>query len=170
MPKIIKNLKEQLVTTARAQLSSLGYSGMTVRSVAAECGVGIGTVYNYFENKDALVAAVMIEDWHECLSGVERSKTARDTLYAIHRALIDFAEKYSAVFQDPEAHSAFSAVQGERHKQLRDRLAAYVIPFIAESDEGEAALRAAVITESLMTHTLEGVDFRALYPVISKLL
>ena len=33
----------------------------TVRSVAAGCGVAVGTVYNYFSSKDMLIAAFMLE-------------------------------------------------------------------------------------------------------------
>ena len=48
MPKIIKNLESKLLEEARRQILEFGYGAVTVRSVAAACGVGVGTVYNYF--------------------------------------------------------------------------------------------------------------------------
>jgi len=67
MPKIIENLKERLIDEARRQVEEDGYAAMTIRSVAKGCGVGIGTVYNYFPSKDTLVATFMLEDWQMCI-------------------------------------------------------------------------------------------------------
>jgi AcrR family transcriptional regulator len=46
-----------LEATARV-LSKLGYAGMNTNSVAQAAGVSIGSVYQYFPNKDSLVTAL----------------------------------------------------------------------------------------------------------------
>ena len=51
MPKIIENIREKLLEEARRQVMEEGYEAMTIRSVAGACGVGVGTVYNYFSSK-----------------------------------------------------------------------------------------------------------------------
>ena len=56
MPKILESVREQLLETARAQIERNGYANTTIRSVAAECGIAVGTVYNYFPSKDMLIA------------------------------------------------------------------------------------------------------------------
>ena len=48
MPKIIENLKDRLIAEAEKQIAESGYGAVTIRSVAKACGVGVGTVYNYF--------------------------------------------------------------------------------------------------------------------------
>jgi len=63
MPKIIENLQQKLIEEARKQAEAGGYAAVTIRSVAKACGVGVGTVYNYFPSKDALLAAYMLEGW-----------------------------------------------------------------------------------------------------------
>ncbi len=70
MPKIIENIRERLLVEARRQVMQNGYGSMTIRSVAKECGVGVGTVYNYFSSKDMLVAGFMLEDWQQCLTRI----------------------------------------------------------------------------------------------------
>ena len=39
MPKIIENIRRQLLDTAREQINRHGYENTTIRSVAGECGV-----------------------------------------------------------------------------------------------------------------------------------
>ena len=70
MPKIIKNLERILLEEARNQIEASGYSAVTIRSVAAACGVGVGTVYNYYASKDELLAAYMLEDWNACITAI----------------------------------------------------------------------------------------------------
>ena len=70
MPKIIENLESKLIQEARRQIAEIGYSAMTIRSVAKACGVGVGTVYNYFPSKEALVATHLLEDWKQCVTAV----------------------------------------------------------------------------------------------------
>ena len=43
MPKIIENLPQRLLEEAKNQILQAGYSTMTIRSVARQCGVGVGT-------------------------------------------------------------------------------------------------------------------------------
>ena len=44
MPKIIKDLESRLIAEARKQIEEAGYGAMTIRSVAAACGVGEPTL------------------------------------------------------------------------------------------------------------------------------
>ena len=79
MPKIIEDLEGKLLAEARRQIEESGYGAMTVRSVAKACGVGVGTVYNYFPSKDALVATYMLADWKTCVAAIEAVSTYSDS-------------------------------------------------------------------------------------------
>ena len=65
MPKILENIREKAVAEAREELLGEGYRAMTIRRVAEQLGIGVGTLYNYFPSKEYLAAAVMLEDWQE---------------------------------------------------------------------------------------------------------
>ena len=67
-PKIIENLESRLIQEAKRQIAESGYGATTIRSVAKGCGVGVGTVYNYFPSKEALVATFMLADWKESMA------------------------------------------------------------------------------------------------------
>lgn len=77
MPKIIENIREKLLEEAKIQVQKQGYSAMTIRSVASACGVGTGTVYNYFSSKDMLVASFLLEDWRLCIEKIEQRMKMR---------------------------------------------------------------------------------------------
>ena len=76
MPKIIENVRELLLDTAKEQIRKQGYAKTTIRSVASACGLGVGTVYNYFKSKDMLIASFMLEDWQECLLEIKSRVTS----------------------------------------------------------------------------------------------
>ena len=130
MPKIIENVREQLLAEAKKQIEERGYANTTIRSVAGECGLAVGTVYNYFKSKDMLIASFVVEDWNECLSDIRSRSTAStlELLGAIHSALVTFSEKHKALFTDNDAAKVFAAVFSERHKVLRDQLAEIILP------------------------------------------
>ena len=97
MPKIIQNVKQQLLSEAKRQIAERGYSNTTVRSVASGCGVGVGTVYNYFPSKDMMIATFMLKDWQECIHDVSvmDAKDAKLRLEGIYGALKAFSKKYA---------------------------------------------------------------------------
>lgn len=61
MPKKINALREKLLMCAREILVGRGYSELTIRAIATECGVVPGTIYNYFPSKEKLVESVMLD-------------------------------------------------------------------------------------------------------------
>ena len=132
MPKIIENLREQIITEARKQLFSQGYGGTTIRSVASACGIGVGTVYNYFPSKDILISSFMLEDWHECTDAIAALDPGDfDRFFSgISAALSAFVTKYDFLFKDKDAASTFASTFSERHVQLRNQLASAIAPAI----------------------------------------
>lgn len=167
MPKIIENLKERLMEEARQQTAQGGYSSVTIRSVASACGVGVGTVYNYFPSKDVLLAAFMLEDWRQCMGVVEQcAKTAKrqeDVLRCMYNQLTAFIQQHSGIFRDREAASRFGKTMGDYHGLLREQLAKPLRRFCADE------FTAHFVAEALLTWTIQQVSFDRLLPVLQKL-
>ena len=167
MPKIIENLEQRLLEEAGRQLQQTGYGAMTVRSVAAACGVGVGTVYNYFPSKDALLAAFMLEDWHVCMRSIEQCACAAEqcdvVLRCIYNQLTAFLQLHSSVFRDREAASHFGKAMGDYHGLLREQLAKPLRSFCADD------FTAAFAAEALIAWTVQQVPFAQLLPVLQKL-
>ena len=154
MPKIIENIREKLLEEAKRQVMEQGYSSMTIRSVASECGVGVGTVYNYFQSKDMLVASFMLEDWLECLSAIESGctveKGAEAALRCVYSEICSFMEKYAPLFSDEIAEKHSSSYLHRRHGMLRGQIAKSLVPLCQQQNKVEAQLLAEFVAESLL--------------------
>ena len=167
MPKIIENLQERLIAEARKQIEQSGYSAMTIRSVAAGCGVGVGTVYNYFQSKDELLATYMLDDWKSCIGAIREVSMQTEEPKPVIRCIYDqlrlFARRNQSVFQDPDAAAGFIGSFNRYHGILRGQLAQPLRKFCA----GEFA--ADFIAESLLTWTMARKEFDEIYSMIEKL-
>lgn len=169
MPKILESVREQLLETARAQIERSGYARTTIRSVAAECGIAAGTVYNYFPSKDMLIATYVSEDWLRYLASIRASEAddAKTRLRRIYEALRAFIDAHAALFTDPDAVKPYHSVFMQRHNQLRAQLAELIVPICPP---GADAFLPSFIAESLLTWTLEKTAFEPIYHIIQKLL
>lgn len=167
MPKIIENLPERLVSEARRQVEESGYSALTIRSVARECGVGVGTVYNYYPSKEALVAAFMLEDWKRCIADIqacgEKAQGREPVLWAIYENLHSFMRSHAAILGDESAAAGFTGSFGKYHALLRSQLAAPVRKFCRDD------FTADFIAEAMLTWTVGGRSFEELNGVLKRI-
>ena len=167
MPKIIENLEARLIEEARKQIEQSGYSAMTIRSVAAGVGVGVGTVYNYFSSKEDLIANYMLSDWRECIAAIQAVSTYSEepapVVCCIYDQLLAYAQRHRTIFRDEAAAASFSGSFSRYHKLLRAQLAQPIEKFCGSTFSAE------FIAESLLTWTMAGKSFSEIYGIIDKL-
>ena len=173
MPKIIENVYEKLLAEAKRQVCENGYSSMTIRSVATACGVGIGTVYNYFPSKDMLVASFMLEDWMICIQAIEQgiavAKDAKEALYRMHEELLTYKEKYSNLFADENAEAGYIASSSNRHHLLCEQLAKPLKTWTCRQDRVDAEFLAEFLAENMLALTMAGKDFESIASILLQL-
>ena len=174
MPKIIQNIREKLLEEAKKQVMEQGYSAMTIRSVASACGVGVGTVYNYFASKDMLVASFMLEDWLACKSaidaGCEAEATPEQALRCIYDGLNGFISKYEALFKDENAGAVFAASSlKQRHILLRSQIAEPLLPLCKKQERADAQFLSEFIAEAMLTWSCSGKSFEEIGNVLFQL-
>ena len=172
MPKIIENVREQLLAEAKRQVAEHGYASTTIRSVASKCGLGIGTVYNYFKSKEMLIATFVFEDWKEHLDEMSRlpSEDPRVLISGIYSSLGNFIEKNEKLFTDTEAAREIAVGYHARHRMLREQIAAFVRPLCERRGLASPEFTAEYISESIVCWAMEGIAFDAVYPLIEKII
>ena len=70
--------KEEILKTSRELIRRQGWSAVSIRSVAAACGVSVGSIYNYFGSKAELVGATVESVWCEIFHRPEDPAVFRD--------------------------------------------------------------------------------------------
>ena len=102
MPKIIPELRESILMAARKSLLETETHDLSMRQLAQQCGTAVGTVYNYFPSKEALIAEVIMPDWLECCREMkEGAVSGADPLFAVREtaaALRRFTSRYAPVW------------------------------------------------------------------------
>ena len=75
-------MRTEILDVAREQLASEGAAGLSVRAVARELGMASSAVYRYFENRDALLTALIVDAYDSLGEAVEAAEAtaARDDL------------------------------------------------------------------------------------------
>ena len=167
MPKIIENLPQKLAEEARRQIEESGFGAMTIRSVAKGCGVGVGTVYNYYSSKEELVATFMLSDWKDCVSAIQScadtSNTLEPVLYAIYEKLRLFMEQYDPIFRDADAAVSYTGATSRYHSVLRSQLASPIRKFCPDDFTAE------FIAEAMLSWTVAGKDFDELKGILLRI-
>ena len=109
MPKALPGVRSTIMEASRKQLLEGGYGAMTLRSVAAECGISIGTIYHYFSSKDELILTLVNEKWLNTLSALSEkcitAASARDAIQWVYDELSAFFVFLSRILNDLPAGS-----------------------------------------------------------------
>ncbi len=71
--------KEEILKASRKLIQQEGWSAVSIRSVAAACGVSVGSIYNYFDSKAALVGATVESVWCEIFHNPDDVAVFQDT-------------------------------------------------------------------------------------------
>lgn len=129
MPKIIENLKENILAEARHVLTTEGYQALTVRRVAGALNIGVGTIYNYYPSKLELAAGVLEEDWNAAmqefrcsLGGLEVEEILR-VLFEIFQ---NYSAKYSSAWREYERHVESRALLTQYYTMILNELSGYI--------------------------------------------
>ncbi len=75
--------KEDILKASRELIQRQGWSAINIRSVAGACGVSVGSIYNYYGSKAALVSATVESVWREIFHRPEEETGFKDTLACI---------------------------------------------------------------------------------------
>ena len=174
MPKIIDNLEENLLSAARRLIAEHGYAAVTMRAIAKECGVAVGTFYNYYSSKDAMLAACLLHDWQAALAAAGEktaaAQSAEEAVETVFSAVRAFEEQNRSIFSDESARSSAAGALQKRHGLLRRQIAALLEePCRRFSDVPDGVFLAEFIAESILSWSGEDIAFSQLWPLLERL-
>jgi len=98
--------REAILNAAADVFGRLGYTTAKIADIAETAGVATGTVYNYFDNKEAVFAAIVERGRSELLTRLEAGAAGR-------RGLARLSEVLATLFVTLEEQAAMFAVYVE---------------------------------------------------------
>ena len=91
------DMRTEMIEAAERIVSGEGLSALTARRLAVDVGVAVGTIYNVFDNLDALVAEVNARTLNELAAAISSVPTG---LGATREVLLGFADRYTDFVRD----------------------------------------------------------------------
>lgn len=79
--------REAILAAASAVFSRLSLGDVKMSDIAAEAGVSVGTLYNYFENKESVINSLTLHEHSEYRSRVALAESENDPLERIRKIL-----------------------------------------------------------------------------------
>lgn len=76
-----KETKDRIRTAAVRVFARDGFDRSNVRSVAEEAGIAVGSIYNHFESKDALLISIFKEEFSHRIALVDRLKASQEPVH-----------------------------------------------------------------------------------------
>ncbi len=93
---------DAIVSAAERSLQDNGYRASTIEAIAADAGVSVGTVYNYFGTKNAILMAVVTRDTEHALvdTGEAIDLSLGDPVDVLMPLIMIYVDAMTALGQD----------------------------------------------------------------------
>ena len=111
--KVVEDKRQAILDAALSLFADQGFHGTSVPQIAQKAGVAAGTIYRYFDGKEAMVN-VLYRHWREAvqlfvLEGFPITSTPREQFGAYWRRLFEFAVAYpkAIAFLDFHHHQPY---------------------------------------------------------------
>lgn len=128
--------RDDILAAALALFTEQGFHGTSVPQIAERAGVGAGTIYRYFESKEALVNA-LLQYWKERLLtaltvGFPAQAPVREQFSFLWQQLAGFATEHPTAFAFLETHY-HTPYLDEITRAMMAQLNQFLFDFLAES-------------------------------------
>ena len=113
-------MKERIRAAAIRVFSQEGFDRASVKSIAAEAGVAVGSIYNHFRDKDDLLISIFEEAFHRRLARLEElAQQGLPIRDQVERILIDY---FTWAREEKEYAQLLLCERFHRGGRLRERL------------------------------------------------
>jgi AcrR family transcriptional regulator len=168
---LIPEAERSILAAAKKQLFEKGYAELAIREVASQCGIAVGTIYNYFPGKEMLVAAIMAEDWRKAMARVRESFMHAESILVGVMTMYDAIKAFSKLYAPTwSQYDAAPIGFGERHLMLRGQLSNLLCELIGRHGRADDAALCPLLAETVLACAMhQDLDPSALSTAVSRL-
>jgi len=121
LSRIIESPRELILNEAKKILYNEGYSSISIRRIAKECDIAVGTIYNYFPTKKELIVEMMTNFWEEYFYNIETILSSQENFYAklesVFHNLAQFIKSFREIWLTNELYSSPDYIESGLKKQ-----------------------------------------------------
>ncbi len=126
MPKIIEDVENRILSAARQRLLGGDLSSFSARGIAEDCGIAVGTIYNYYRDMESLMGAVMAQDWQGELQKAGKEIAAAPGIEAgvlcLYESMRRFSGVYERIWAAAPTGEGFGSLFRARHRLLLSQI------------------------------------------------
>lgn len=176
MPKKLDNVREEILNVATKMFLKENTRDISMRKIAFESKIGLGTVYNYFPSKEALLTEIMDirsnEQFDRIKEAIDSNNTLKEQLRAVYEILL--TDLHSI---DNNQLKNIIATLNEYPINIKEELEEKLIDFhskVIEYMEGKMELKNIIIARIFFGATMwaacDKVDFDDVWNELCKLI
>lgn len=139
-----KQTEQKLIEAGKAEFLEKGYAKANLRDICKMAGVTTGAFYFSFENKEALLAAILdpvITDYERMCKGLaQKEEEDPDTADANERLMMEYlsAHRVEAILlMDKAAGSRYEGFRQQVDMQMQAAFTSYFLKFMGERPDEE---------------------------------
>lgn len=128
--------RSQVLQAAARCFRLYGFHGCSMAQLAKEAGMSVGHIYHYFENKEAIIKAIVQQDLEEWLVSMARLLDSQDVFQKILDSLEepvqetqqpDYAALQIEIIAEAARNPRVAHMVHTMHRQVRDTVGAMLI-------------------------------------------
>ncbi|WP_185113020.1 MULTISPECIES: TetR/AcrR family transcriptional regulator [Peribacillus] len=120
------NKRDSIVSSALELFAERGYDATTIPMIATKAGVGAGTIYRYFENKEVLGNKIFqgyVDIFTETIkSGFPHEDSIRNQFHHIFKSMVHFTNEQDQALYFIKIHSGAHFLNEESHSSFQSLL------------------------------------------------
>ncbi len=137
----LENQKELIKASAKTIIIDKNQS-ISMRKIAKDCEISVGTLYNYYKNKSEIILDLMSDFWHdfieEAIEVIKKSDDSYKQLRLLYECLSENAEKFRFTLLSSEMDNSLLLDKGRTlHREAFGKFVGVILmifPTISKDD------------------------------------
>lgn len=176
LPKKLDNVREAILKVAADMFLKENMDAINMRKIAFKSKIGLGTVYNYFPSKEALLTEIMDIKTNEQFEKIKAVIDSNDVVKEQLRGIYEILRKDFHAIDNKQLKNIISTLNEYPIKvkeQLEEKLIDFhsrVVEYMRENMQLRSTIVARIFLGAIMWSACDKVEFEDVWSELCKLI